>query len=104
MMADSAFCVAEDVALEDGTMVVAYSKIEVSDCTEEYVYEDWSKCEDSACASCVAEYEARATWDSVNPTEPVGHCYRYEFSTEMQAVARSFNNPKSITFSFNADV
>ncbi len=97
-----AFCISDNIDTDEGT-IVSYSKVEISKCTEDKIYEDWSTC-DEGCASCEPAYHAYTSWDSIAPETVVGYCYEYIFSMDNIAATRSFTETRQINFSFDAGV
>lgn len=100
------FCVADNIIAEDGTMSIAYSRLDIISCESDAIYENWSNCVDETCGDCEAEYKSYTTWDSINPEEGKDYCYNYTFSMDpFEATTRKvkgdFFNTMNIYFHFD---
>eukprot|EP00534_Pseudo-nitzschia_fraudulenta_P004899 CAMPEP_0201118898 /NCGR_PEP_ID=MMETSP0850-20130426/3097_1 /ASSEMBLY_ACC=CAM_ASM_000622 /TAXON_ID=183588 /ORGANISM="Pseudo-nitzschia fraudulenta, Strain WWA7" /LENGTH=218 /DNA_ID=CAMNT_0047384389 /DNA_START=97 /DNA_END=753 /DNA_ORIENTATION=+ len=101
------FCVADNIDTENGP-VLAYSKVDIVQCDEDKIYENWGKCSDSECNSCESEYHAYTTWETVDPTNILGYCYDYTFSMDvvektMRKTVGTFDQVKQVNFKFDMD-
>jgi len=100
------FCVVDNIDTGVG-IIEAYSRVDIMDCTAEKIFESWSKCDDSDCTNCVAEYKAFTNWGTIRPDPIVGHCFEYTFSvddiTKATRMVGTFEEVKEIHFNFDED-
>jgi len=101
-LTEGSFCIAENIVDEEtGEAEMSYSRVDVVECTEEKIYEDWHSC-DADCVTCDVDYMAYTNWESSKPEDLIGYCFDYFFSLDDISVAstRMFEQTKQINFSF----
>lgn len=101
------FCVVDNISV-DGETLEAFSRVDIVQCEADKIYENWNKCSDAECSECEAEYKAYTGWDSIAPTNLVGHCYDYTFSADaisksVRKVAGTFENTQKVNFAFDPE-
>lgn len=99
------FCITDNIEEEDGSISKTYSKVEITECASDRIYENWSKCIDQSCSFCDGGYSSYTTWESIKPESGTDHCYVYNFSFEAGKTTRkaSFEDALPIYFNFDAD-
>ena len=106
MIEEGSFCFSSTIVV-DGTEQLEWSRVNIVECTEDKIYEDWHNC-DTDCANCEVAYQAYTNWGSIKDDEVIGHCYDYFFAVDdavdaTGATKRMFDATQQINFSFDLD-